>query len=55
MMGKIGQGLNSIYRNAVVLFATAIFAVLVIMSTISTCFITSFEDEITYFCKNNQQ
>ncbi len=52
-MGKIGQGLNTIYRNAVVLFAAAIFAVLVIMSTMSTCFITSLEDEITYFCKDN--
>nr|MCR4674808.1 hypothetical protein [Lachnospiraceae bacterium] len=52
-MEKIGQGLNTIYRNAVVLFATAIFAVLVIMSIMSTCFITSLEDEITYFCKDN--
>ena len=44
---------RKIYRMVVVIFATAIFSTIFIMCMISTCYITSEEYEITFFCKNN--
>ena len=44
---------RKIYRMVVVIFATAIFSTIFIMCMISTCYITSEEYEITFFCKSN--
>ena len=52
-MKTLMGGINKIYRMVVALFATAIFSIIFIMCMISTCYITSEEYEITFFCKNN--
>ena len=52
-MDGLASGVNKIYRMVVVLFATAIFSTIFVMCMISTCYITSEEYEITFFCKKN--
>ena len=52
-MKGLAIGVSKIYRMVVALFATAIFSTIFIMCMISTCYITSEEYEITFFCKNN--
>lgn len=52
-MKTLMGGINKIYRMVVVLFATAIFSIILFMSLMSTCYITSEENEITFFCKDN--
>ena len=51
-MKTLMGGINKIYRMVVVLFATAIFSIILLMSIMSTCYITSEEYEITFFCKD---
>ncbi len=45
--------MSDIYRIAVGLFSTAIFALLILLSIVSTCYIASDSNETTYFCRNN--
>lgn len=52
-MKTLMGGINKIYRMVVVLFATAIFSTIFIMCMISTCYITSEEYEVTFFCQDN--
>lgn len=52
-MEGIASGVRKIYRMVVVLFATTIFSTIFVMCMISTCYITSEEYEVTFFCNDN--
>ena len=52
-MEKIGMGIKAVYRMTISLVAAATLSILFIMSLISTCYLTSEEYEITFFCKDN--
>ncbi|SFH98687.1 hypothetical protein SAMN04487830_1162 [Pseudobutyrivibrio sp. OR37] len=52
-MNIIHRIINNVYRIAVEIFSTAIFALLILLSVVSTCYIASDSDEVTFFCRNN--
>ncbi len=52
-MHIIHRIMSNIYRIAVGFFSTAIFALLILLSVVSTCYIASDSNEVTYFCRNN--
>lgn len=52
-MKKVYQIIEFIYRKAVVLFSVAALSVLFLMSIISTCFISSDQNEVTFFCRDS--
>ncbi len=52
-MDIVHKIIGNIYRIAVELFSTAIFSLLILLSVVSTCYIASDSNEVTYFCRNN--
>lgn len=52
-MEKLYKIVEFVYRKAVVLFSVAALSVLFLLSIFSTCFISSDQNEITFFCKDS--
>ena len=52
-MERVYELLRAVYKVVVGVFAAAIFSILIVMSFISTCWISSDNMEFTFFCKDN--
>jgi len=53
LMHTFNSTIEKFYNIVVACIATAIFSILLIMSFMSTCYLTSEEYEITFYCKDN--